>query len=62
MGLIETILLYQEWIWAAVIIIASVIAAKAVNFVMKRYVEKVTARTKSILDDMLLKAVQKPTK
>lgn len=60
MGLLESILLYQEWIWAVVIIIASVIAAKAVNFVMKRYAEKVTARTKSVLDDMLLKAVQKP--
>lgn len=60
MGLLESILLYQEWIWAIIIIIVFTIVAKAVKFFLKRYGKKLAARTKSVLDDMILKAVEKP--
>ncbi len=60
MGLIEAVLLYREWILAALIMMISLTAAGAVNFILGRYVRKMTARTKSVLDDMALKAVQRP--
>lgn len=57
---LDAIFLCKEWIWALLIIIISLVVAKAVSFFLKRYGKMLAARTRSVLDDMILKAVQRP--
>ena len=46
--------------WLALALAASLVAAKAINFIISRYVKMVAAKTKTTLDDRLLEAVQGP--
>lgn len=52
--------LQNEYLMAIVIFAASVLIAKVVNFILKTYVKRITERTKSDLDDLVLKAITKP--
>ncbi|MCX6814633.1 MAG: mechanosensitive ion channel family protein [Candidatus Aenigmarchaeota archaeon] len=45
---------------AAIAIILSFVIAKTVNFILKNYAVKLTAKTKTNLDDMLIKSMRKP--
>jgi len=51
---------YFDIIWAAAVVAISFVAAKTINFVLKRWAVKLTAKTKSNLDDMLIKALRWP--
>jgi len=53
-------LLQNEYFIALMIFIGSVIIALIVNFILKTYVKKLTQKTQSDLDDLLLKAFTKP--
>ncbi len=51
---------YADYITAVVIIAAFFVAAKAVNFIIKRFVLHVSTKTKSELDDLLVDAISLP--
>jgi small-conductance mechanosensitive channel len=51
---------YADYVVAAIIIMASVVIAKAFNFIIKRFVLHISAKTKSELDDMIVKAISLP--
>jgi len=51
---------YYEYFVAAVIVLVFAVVAKLVNFFLGRYISRVTRRTKSNLDDMLMKAISRP--
>ena len=53
-------LIPQDFLYAILIIISSVICAKILYFTLKQYVIKITAKTKTTLDDELLEACHKP--
>ena len=46
--------------WLALALAASLLAAKAINFVLSRYAKMITSKTRTTLDDRLLEAVQRP--
>ena len=50
----------NEYFIAIAIFAASLVAAKIINFILKTYVKRLTEKTKSDLDDQVLKAVSKP--
>ncbi len=50
----------QDYLYAILIIIGSVICAKIFYFTLKQYVAKITAKTKTTLDDELLETCHKP--
>jgi small-conductance mechanosensitive channel len=52
--------MYADYFVAAAIIIASVVIAKAFNFIVKRFVLHVSARTKTELDDMIVNSISLP--
>ena len=49
-----------EWAIALVIIVASVIIAKLVYFIISRIVKKYTSRSKSKLDDLIVDMIEEP--
>lgn len=51
---------YGSELYAAVLILLAVIIGKAFTVVLGRWVHRLTKRTESTLDDMMLKAVQRP--
>jgi MscS family membrane protein len=51
---------FQEWALALVILIASLVAAKTAYWVLKNVVSRLTARTKTRLDDILLDMFEEP--
>jgi small-conductance mechanosensitive channel len=51
---------YSEYVIAAIIIALSIVAAIIVGFVVKRLVFHVTSKTKTVLDDLLVRAIGKP--
>ncbi len=51
---------YGDLVWAAIIIIASVIAARIFIFILVRGVLHVTSKTKNTLDDAIVDAIRKP--
>ena len=51
---------YADYITAAIVIAAFFVVAKAVNFIIKRFVLHVSAKTKSELDDLLVGAISLP--
>ncbi len=51
---------YYEYFIFAVILLVFVVAAKAVNILLGRYVSKLAEKTKSELDDIVLQAVRRP--
>ncbi len=53
-------LMQSEYFIALMIFVGSVIIALIVNFILKTYVKKLTQKTQSDFDDLLLKAVTKP--
>jgi small-conductance mechanosensitive channel len=53
-------LLQNEYFIAFMIFVGSVIIALIVNFILKTYVKKLTQKTQSDFDDLLLKAFTKP--
>ena len=53
-------ILQNEYFAAAAIVIISFVVAWAINYILKNYVKKLTAKTQTDLDDILLKAVTKP--
>jgi small-conductance mechanosensitive channel len=53
-------MLQNEYFIALVIFAVSLVIAKVINFFLKNYAKKITMRTKSDLDDIILKATTKP--
>jgi small-conductance mechanosensitive channel len=53
-------LLQNEYLIALVIFVASLIIAKIVNIILSKYVKRLTERTKSEVDDLILKAIIRP--
>lgn len=51
---------YSEYVAVVIILIISLIIAKIVNFVIKKSVLHVTAKTKTVLDDLIIRAIGKP--
>lgn len=51
---------YGSEVFAALIILISVLVGKVVNFIIRRISHHVTKKTKTTLDDILLNAVQRP--
>jgi hypothetical protein len=47
-------------VFLAAAVIASVVAAKVIYWVLEKYVKKLTAKTKTDLDDILLKIAHMP--
>ncbi len=60
MGLFDIIMQYSEYIIAVAIIILSVVVAKLLNYIIKRHISKLTKRTESELDDMIVAAIRRP--
>ncbi len=50
---------YSDIILSVIYIVGSVLVAESINFALKRYATKLTKKTKTHLDDILLKAVTK---
>ncbi|MCK4730603.1 MAG: mechanosensitive ion channel family protein [Candidatus Aenigmarchaeota archaeon] len=53
-------LIPQDYLYAILILIGSVICAKIFYFTLKQYVAKITAKTKTTMDDELVEACHKP--
>jgi small-conductance mechanosensitive channel len=51
---------YAEYVAVIIILILSLVIAKIVNFIIKKSVLHITAKTKTILDDLLFGAITKP--
>lgn len=49
-----------QWLTTLLIVLGTVIGAKIVYFIIKKYVQRAAARTESDLDDLLVKAMEKP--
>ena len=49
-----------EVITAAIVILSSFILAKIVNFILRRFLKGLTAKTKSQLDDLIVAAISLP--
>ena len=56
---IET-LVWNEYFQSLLILLGSIIFAGIFNFILKTYIKKLTERTKSDIDDTLLKLITKP--
>jgi len=52
--------LYTNYIIAVIIVVASVIMAKLVYYMLRAFVLKITKKTKTSLDDKILKALERP--
>jgi len=59
MAIIET-LAQNEYFRSLLILLGSIIFAGIFNFILKTYIKKLTERTKSDIDDTLLKLITKP--
>ncbi|MFH1236831.1 MAG: mechanosensitive ion channel family protein [Candidatus Aenigmatarchaeota archaeon] len=53
-------IMQNEYFAAAAIVVISFVVAWAINYILKNYVKRLTAKTATDLDDNLLKAVTKP--
>lgn len=51
---------FTEYVGVLIILAISLVIAKIVNFIVKKLVLHITSKTKTILDDLLLKAISKP--
>ncbi len=60
MAFADILLQNLDVIWSLTVITLTFILAKAINYVLKKYAVKLTARTKTDLDDMLIKAMRRP--
>ena len=60
MPLHETLGAYVQYVYALLILIGSVVAAKILLWFTNRYVKKITAKTKTKLDDLILEKIQMP--
>jgi len=60
MAWMEFITSYSDVVWAAVLLAAALIAAKAIDFTINRGVKRVAAKTKTMLDDMIIHAIHRP--
>jgi MscS family membrane protein len=49
-----------SWLFSFLIILGAVIGAKIVYFIIKKYIAAVAARTETDLDDLLVRALEKP--
>jgi len=49
-----------DWLIAAAIVLATVIVAKLAYWVLRNIIQKLTAKTKTTLDDILLESLQQP--
>ena len=49
-----------DWTKSLLIILASVVLAKILYYVIKRFVKAATAKTKSTLDDLLVETLEDP--
>lgn len=58
--MIEFLTPYMEYIIAIVILIVFILIAKLSYFILKRYVSKIVAETKTRLDNLLLSALKRP--
>ncbi len=54
------VLISNEYFQALLIVIGSMVLAKILHFILKEYVEKLTERTKSDIDNAILKIITKP--
>ncbi len=52
--------IYTEYVVVVITLVLFLIIAKIVNFIIKRSILHVTAKTKTVLDDLILGAVTKP--
>jgi len=52
--------IFSDWLIAAGIILATVIIAKLIYWVLRNIIKKITDKTKSTLDDILLDSLQQP--
>src|SRR3989338_10760524 len=59
MAVIKT-LVQNEYFQSLLILLGSIIFAGIFNFILKTYIKKLTERTKSDIDDALLKIITKP--
>ncbi|MEM5871837.1 MAG: mechanosensitive ion channel family protein [Candidatus Aenigmatarchaeota archaeon] len=55
-----TQLLQNDYFIALLIVLAGIIIAKIVDYILHTYVKRITEKTKSDLDDRILKAISKP--
>jgi small-conductance mechanosensitive channel len=60
MALIDIFWQNLDLIWAALAIIIAFSVAKVVNYILRVWAVKLTVRTKTDLDDMLIKAMRRP--
>ncbi|UCD07455.1 MAG: hypothetical protein JSW41_00520, partial [Candidatus Aenigmatarchaeota archaeon] len=51
---------YTEYVAVVITLVLFLIIAKIVNFIIKRSILHVTAKTKTVLDDLILGAITKP--
>jgi len=49
-----------DWLISAAIVFATIIIAKLVSWVLRNIIKKITIKTKSTLDDILLESLQQP--
>lgn len=54
------ILISNEYLQALLVVIGAVVLAKVLHFILKEYVKKLTERTKSDIDNTILKIITKP--
>ena len=50
----------MQYTYSLLIVLGTVIGAKILYFIMKKYAQRITAKTETDLDDMLLAALEKP--
>lgn len=51
---------YTEYVGVIIILISALIIAKAVNFIIKKTVLHITEKTKTVLDNLIVKAIGRP--
>ncbi len=57
--LIDT-LIYNEYFQSFLILLGAVVFSKVFTFILNRYIKKITAKTKTDIDDIILKKTKKP--
>ena len=60
MALLDILWQNMDILWAATVILLTFTIAKVINYVLRVWAVKLTARTKTDLDDMLIKAMRMP--
>ena len=52
--------IYSEYVAALIVVVVSLMAAKVINFIIRRAIFHVTSKTKTTLDDLMIHAIGRP--